>query len=97
MPSASWSSGPWSDFCCRWLGGGISRGGLDKLINEGSTELNPEKRVAIYKEAFKRISDQAYVAMLFTVPAYNVSAHSVSGPGLTNNAPEMLREDVTAK
>ncbi|MCL2396351.1 MAG: hypothetical protein FWC87_16915, partial [Acidimicrobiaceae bacterium] len=61
------------------------------------TELNPEKRVAIYRQAFQRISNQAYVAMLFTVPAFNVTAHSASGPGLTNNAPEMLWEDVTAK
>ena len=76
---------------------GVKDPTLDKLINAGSTELNPEKRVAIYRQAFQRISNQAYVAMLFTVPAFNVTAHSASGPGLTNNAPEMLWEDVTAK
>lgn len=64
---------------------------------DGELAVKIEKRVDIYRQTFKLISDEAYVAMLFTVPAFNVTAHGVSGPGLTNNAPEMLWEDGTAK
>ncbi|MBO0746820.1 MAG: ABC transporter substrate-binding protein [Acidimicrobiaceae bacterium] len=77
---------------------GVKNPNLDKLINAGVVELNPEKRLAIYKQAYKLVSDQAYIAMLFTIPTFNISAKKVSGPGLsTSNDAEILWQDVTMK
>ncbi|MBO0692713.1 MAG: ABC transporter substrate-binding protein, partial [Acidimicrobiaceae bacterium] len=39
---------------------GVKNPALDKLINAGSSELNPERRVGTYRQAFKLISDEAY-------------------------------------
>lgn len=68
---------------------------LQQLISEGVATTNQTKRATIYHQVFKRISDEAYVPMLFTIPSYNVATKGVSAPGLTTSAPEVLWEDAT--
>lgn len=76
---------------------GISDPALDKLINAGLGTLNQSKRAAIYRQAFHLIAEKAYSPFLFTLPAYNISARSVHGTGLTSTEPEVLWEDVTLR
>jgi hypothetical protein len=51
-----------------------------QILSDGAHLPRYEKRAAIDKQTFKRISDQAYVAMLFTVPAFDITVHGSRAP-----------------
>lgn len=77
---------------------GIHDTHLDALLNEGTSTLSTTKQSQIFTDLFKYISDQAYTPFLFVSALYNLSARSVSGPGLTDaTALEALWQDVSVK
>ncbi len=73
---------------------GVSSPTLDHLLAEGSSTWNMAARAKIYQQVFQLITKQAYSPVLFSIPTYNVSDRSLSGPGLSTPAPEIQWQDV---
>jgi peptide/nickel transport system substrate-binding protein len=75
---------------------------LDDLLNSGQGAIDPATRKSFYDKAAQYIAQNAYGPFLFPVATWNVAAHGVSGPGLTNAIPsvavnpQVLWEDVAA-
>jgi peptide/nickel transport system substrate-binding protein len=75
---------------------------LDDLLNQGQAATDPGTRKSFYDKAAEYIAQNAYGPFLFPVATWNVAAHGVSGPGLTNAIPsvavnpQILWEDVAA-
>lgn len=77
---------------------GIKDTHLDALLNTGTSTLSTAKESQDFRRLFKYISDKAYTPLLFVSSLYNLSARSVSGPGLTDaSALEALWQDVSVK
>jgi peptide/nickel transport system substrate-binding protein len=74
---------------------------LDDLLNQGQGATDPAARKSFYDKAAAYIAQNAYGPFLFPVATWNVAAHGVSGPGLTNAIPsvavnpQVLWEDVS--
>ena len=75
---------------------------LDDLLNQGQGATDPATRKSFYDKAAEYIAQNAYGPFLFPVATWNVAAHGVTGPGLTNAIPsvavnpQVLWEDVAA-
>ena len=52
------------------------------------------KSSEVHREITQLITKQAYSPVLFSIPTYNVSDRSLSGPGLSTPAPEIQWQDV---
>jgi peptide/nickel transport system substrate-binding protein len=77
---------------------GIHDPHLDALLDAGTSTLSAAKQSQIFTNLYRYISDQAYTPFLFVSSLYNLSARSVSGPGLTDaSALEALWQDVSVK
>jgi len=48
------------------------------LLDEGDTTVDPQKRVAVYKQALSLIAEHAYAVPLWTLPVYYVAANDVA-------------------
>ncbi|MBO0692331.1 MAG: ABC transporter substrate-binding protein [Acidimicrobiaceae bacterium] len=62
---------------------GIHDKTLDKLIATGAATTDPEKRLGIYKQIFKYMSDQALMPFTYAAAQWNVSNPKAMGPGLS--------------
>lgn len=68
---------------------GVSDPHLDDLLNQGAAIVDPAQRDAIYQEAAKYISDQAYAPFGLAFSTSNVATKGVYGPGLTTEIPSL--------
>ncbi|MBO0692176.1 MAG: hypothetical protein J2P58_04700 [Acidimicrobiaceae bacterium] len=63
---------------------GVKDPTLDKLLNEGAGNPNPEARDKIYHQIFAYVAKQALAPVLYSAPAaYNVHVHGLAALGLT--------------
>jgi peptide/nickel transport system substrate-binding protein len=76
---------------------GVKNPQMDTLISAAAQTVNSAQRLKTFKQIWKLASDQAYGPFLPLAPVYQVSAHGVSGPGFTTNAPQILWEDINYK
>lgn len=67
---------------------------LDQLINRGESTFASAAQKAIYRKIWHRISSQAYSPFISTELWWNITAKSVSGPGLTTPGWEIWWQDV---
>lgn len=68
---------------------------LVTMINNAAATLNAAQRQKAYFGIWKYISDEAYAPFMFDLPFYNLSAKSVSIPGLTTYGYEAMWQDAT--
>ncbi|MCL2395085.1 MAG: ABC transporter substrate-binding protein [Acidimicrobiaceae bacterium] len=68
---------------------------LVTMINAAAATLNASQRQKAYFGIWKYISDEAYAPFMFDLPFYNLSAKSVSIPGLTTYGYQALWQNAT--
>ena len=88
LPFRFASTGPFS---------GLSDHHLDYLIKVASRRVVSKVQQKSYDKVFSDIAKHAYAPFLFVTPQFNITAKSVSGPGLTTNQYQIFWQDVTAK
>lgn len=66
---------------------GVADETLDGIFAEAAAATDADERAAIYLEAAKHISDNAYAPFLFAFAPTQLSATGVEGPGLTTRIP----------
>src|SRR5262249_15150945 len=60
---------------------------LDQMFADATATGDDHQRQALYDQAAKYISDQAYAPFMFPVNGWNIAAKNVVGPGLTTVVP----------
>lgn len=88
LPFRFESTGPFS---------GIRDHQLDYLIKVASERVVSKVQTRSYDAVFTYIAKHAYAPFLFAVPQFNITAKSVSGPGLTTDQYQVFWQDVTVK
>lgn len=74
---------------------------LDALLGQAQAAIDSATRKSFYDKAAQYIAQNAYGPFLFPVATWNVAAHGVTGPGLTDAIPsvavdpQILWEDVS--
>lgn len=71
---------------------GINNAELDKLLQEGSIEVDPEKRVEIYKQVQKIIIDEAYIVPIYVFPYIVGTSTSVVDLKLSKTSMPVLND-----
>lgn len=70
---------------------GVKDPKLDQLINTAIATIDPSAQTKKFHQIFKYLNRKAYAAFLFTPPGINITAKSLTGPGLTTgNYAEVL-------
>ena len=79
------SSGPFT---------GVHDPTLDNMINQATGTVNVAQEKAEIKKIFNYISEKAYTPLIYAGPLWNISVHSVHGPGISTGLVAPLWEDV---
>jgi peptide/nickel transport system substrate-binding protein len=66
---------------------GVADAALDQILLNAAASIDEQARDALYFEAARHISDNAYAPFLITFAPTQLAARGVSGPGLTTRIP----------
>ncbi|GAB2997994.1 ABC transporter substrate-binding protein [Amycolatopsis acidiphila] len=69
---------------------GVADPKLDDLLNQAAADVDPAGRDALYTQAGKYVSDNAYAPYILAFAPTNLSVRGVHGPGLTTKIPPLL-------
>ncbi|XRQ10505.1 ABC transporter substrate-binding protein [Actinomadura welshii] len=69
---------------------GVKDPELDELLDEAESVPDMNKRIELYKQAGKLISDEAYAPFGIAYPRISLAAKGVHGPGLTTKIPPLV-------
>lgn len=66
---------------------GVRDSDLDRILDEAAAAIDAERRAALYSEAARQISDNAYAPFLFAFAPTQLVRAGIEGPGLTTKIP----------
>jgi peptide/nickel transport system substrate-binding protein len=69
---------------------GVHDPDLDRILDAAAGTFDAAERERLYREAAKRISDNAYAPFLFAFAPTQVAARNLQGPGLSTEIPPLF-------